>query len=161
MALLWIFKDTKKLFNTALFFINKQKDNKKVINHKKLQKLTYYTQAWNLAINNKKIFDNNIEAWVNWPVVPELYRKYRNYWYMNISTDEKFNKDLFNKNELKVLEDVYKIYWNQDSDYLVWLTHTERPWLEARWELEESEASNNKIKEEIMKDFYKSKLKQK
>jgi len=29
---------------------------------------------------------------------------------MNISTDEKFNKDLFNKNELKVLEDVYKIY---------------------------------------------------
>lgn len=159
MALFWLIKDTKKLFNVALFFINRQKENNKNINHKKLQKLTYYAQSWNLAINNKKIFNNNIEAWVNWPVVPELYRKYRNYWYMNISTTEKFDEKLFEKDELKILNDVYKIYWSQDSDYLVWLTHTERPWLEARWELEESETSNNIIKEETIKDFYKSKMK--
>jgi uncharacterized phage-associated protein len=161
MALFWLINNTKKLFNVALFFINKQKENNKNINHKKLQKLTYYAQAWNLAINNNKLFNNNIEAWVNWPVTPELYRKYRNYWYMNISTDEKFDESLFKKEELKILNEVYKIYWNQDSDYLVWLTHTERPWLEARWELDENETSNNIVKEETMKDFYKSKLKQK
>lgn len=161
MALLWLIKDKKKLFNIALFFINKQKENKKRINHKKLQKLTYYTQAWNLAINNNKIFDNKIEAWVNWPVVPELYRKYRSYWYMDISTDEKFDKSLFKEEELKILEEVYKIYGSYESDYLVWLTHTETPWLEARWELEESETSNIIIKDKTMKIFYKSKLNQK
>ena len=158
-----LLKDTtKKLFNIALFFINKEKKkNKKGINHKKLQKLTYYAQAWNLAINNKKLFDNNIEAWANWPVVPKLYEKYRSCWYGDISTDEKFDKTLFSKEELNILNEVYEIYWVYDSDYLVWLTHKERPWLEARWELEESETSNNIIKEDIMKDFYKSKLNKK
>jgi uncharacterized phage-associated protein len=157
--MLWLFKNNEKLLNVALFFLNVEKNNKKKINHKKLQKLSYYAQSWSLALYNKKIFNNNIEAWVNWPVIPELYRKYRSYWYMDITTDELFNKDLFDKYELKVLKEVYKIYWVYDSDYLVWLTHTERPWLEARWELEESSSSNNLITEESMKSFYKSKLK--
>lgn len=157
--MLWFKTNNEKLYNVALFFLNKEEGNKKNINHKKLQKLSYYAQAWNLAIFNKSIFHNNIEAWVNWPVIPELYRKYRSYWYMNISTEEKFNKNLFSKEELNILEDVYKVYWVYDSDYLVWLTHTERPWIEARWDLEESSSSNSVITQESMGDFYKSKLK--
>ncbi len=151
--------DTNKLFNIALFFIEKSRKDWKKINHKKLQKLTYYAQAWNLAINNKKLFNNNIEAWVNWPVVPELYREYRSYWYMDISSTKSSDLSIFNKDEIKILEEVYKIYWVYESDYLVWLTHNEKPWLEARWELEESESSNNIIKDEVMKDYYKSKIK--
>lgn len=157
--MLWIFKNNEKLFNIALFFLNEENNNKKKINHKKLQKLSYYAQAWSLALYDKKIFNNDIEAWVNWPVIPELYRKYRSYGYIDITTEESFNKELFNKDELRILKEVYKIYWVYDSDYLVWLTHTERPWLEARWELEESSISNKVITEESMMSFYKSKLK--
>lgn len=57
-------KDFKAL-DVALFFINKCSENEQKINNKKLQKLVYYAQAWNLAINGKKLFTANIEAWVN------------------------------------------------------------------------------------------------
>lgn len=151
--------DTNKLFNVALFFIEKAKKDWKRINHKKLQKLTYYAQSWNLAINDKRLFNNNIEAWVNWPVAPELYREYKNYWYMDITTSKSCDLNIFDKDEIKILEWVYKIYWNYDSDYLVWLTHNETPWLSARWELDNSVASNNIISLDIMKNFYKAQLK--
>ncbi len=148
-----------KLFNVALFFLNKAKKDKKNINHKKMQKLVYYSQAWNLAINLNTIFPNKIEAWVNWPVVPELYQKYRIHGYSNISTEEKENLNIFSEEELSVLNEVYSIYWNEDTDYLVWLTHQEKPWLEARWELRDNEPSNNIISINTMQDFYKSNLK--
>lgn len=43
----------------------------------KLQKLTYYSQAWHLVWTEKPLFDNRIEAWANGPVVRELYNLHR------------------------------------------------------------------------------------
>src|SRR5436305_3443094 len=43
----------------------------------KLQKLVYYSQAWSLVWDEEPLFDERIEAWVNGPVVPDLYRRHR------------------------------------------------------------------------------------
>jgi hypothetical protein len=43
----------------------------------KLQKLVYYCQAWSLVWEDEPLFDSRIEAWVNGPVCPELYRAHR------------------------------------------------------------------------------------
>ena len=39
----------------------------------KLQKLTYYCQAWSLAWDEKPLFEDDFEAWANGPVSRKLY----------------------------------------------------------------------------------------
>lgn len=42
----------------------------------KLQKLAYYSQAYCLSPNGP-LFEEDFQAWMNGPVVPELYREHR------------------------------------------------------------------------------------
>jgi uncharacterized phage-associated protein len=148
-----------KVQQVAFFFLEKAKNDWIKINHKKLQKLCYYAQAWSLAVNEKKLYNESIEAWVNWPVIPSIWHEYKVYWYSDIwSVDGDFDKETFTKKELAVLNWVYKIYWKCDSDYLVWLTHQEEPWLEARGELLGSDVSNKKISPKTMQSFYSKQL---
>lgn len=47
------------------FFLNKES-----MSPKKLQKLTYYAEAWHQALLNEKLInDDNFEAWVHYGVV--------------------------------------------------------------------------------------------
>ena len=39
----------------------------------KLQKLVYYAQAWSLVWDEEPLFPQKVRAWVNGPVVRELY----------------------------------------------------------------------------------------
>jgi uncharacterized phage-associated protein len=50
---------------------------KQQIDNLKLQKLLYYTQAWHLAIFGTPILAEQIEAWVHGPVIPDVFRLYR------------------------------------------------------------------------------------
>ena len=43
----------------------------------KLQKLCYYCQAWSLVWDEEPLFHENIEAWINGPVIPVLYQKHK------------------------------------------------------------------------------------
>src|SRR5882757_7170947 len=43
----------------------------------KLQKLVYYSQAWHLVWEEKRLFPDRVEAWANGPVVPSLCRAHR------------------------------------------------------------------------------------
>lgn len=49
------------------------------ISNKKLQKLLYYVQAWTLVLYDKKAFNDEIEAWVHGPAIPDVYRQYKNF----------------------------------------------------------------------------------
>ena len=42
-----------------------------LITNKKLQKLLYYVEAWNLVYKSSLI-DDDFEAWVHGPVVPDV-----------------------------------------------------------------------------------------
>jgi uncharacterized phage-associated protein len=44
----------------------------------KLQKLLYFAQAASLALYDKKLFNENIEAWKYGPVVSVIYGAYKN-----------------------------------------------------------------------------------
>ena len=45
----------------------------------RLQKLLYFAQGWHLARFGRPLFDASIEAWPYGPVVPEVYRAYKEY----------------------------------------------------------------------------------
>lgn len=78
----------------------------------KLQKLCAYATAFSLALRGKPLFDLPLYAWPHGPVVPKLYRQYKNYGKMPISTDvhPKESRLPFNDEELYLLETVDNYY---------------------------------------------------
>ena len=90
-------RKTLKIEDVAKYFIYLANKDKKVITNKKLQKLVYYSQAWSLVMNDKKLFKDPIEAWVHGPAVRSLYVQYKNFGFSPIQeeVDEKTIKKLF------------------------------------------------------------------
>lgn len=101
--------------------------------NKKLQKLLYYVQAWSCALRgNIPVFEAQIEAWLHGPVVPEIYRKYKQYGYLQIPFDSHgLNMEALEEHKL-IIDSVLRVYAKYDADFLEMRTHIENPWIEAR-----------------------------
>lgn len=122
---------------------------------KKLQKLCYYAQGWYVAITDRRLFNDQIQAWVHGPVSPKLYERYKMFGFNKIPKKESKATD----DELKgIVKEIYRIYGKLDGDQLEELTHKEMPWINAREGLEAYESSTNAINIDDMKSFFKSKL---
>ena len=121
----------------------------------KLQKLCYYAQGFNLAINNKNLFDNDFEAWQHGPVIIELYHEYKTWGWKQIDKDidESIKED--NPNENDLLLEVVSYFGSYDGSTLSVMTHKEAPWREARGNLADNEASRNLISKESINTYFK------
>lgn len=118
----------------------------------KLQKLVYYSQAWNLAWNEKPLFDAQIQAWANGPVVPELYRLHRKQY--SISRWPEGSGRRLSDPEKETVDSVLAGYGQLAGRQLSVLTHNELPWKNARQGLDPTEPSTRKIKIEDMQNYY-------
>ena len=137
------------VFDVADWFLSKQG-----MEHKKLQKLCYYAQAWHCALQGKPLFPDVIEAWVHGPVVPTLYQKYKSYGWQEIP-QVKFDERRLSNTVLEVLGAVYNTYGSFSGEQLEALTHSEMPWQKARGsKLQPYEICTNPITLEDMKEFY-------
>ncbi len=144
----------------SYFVCQSNKSNGKMpLTNKKLQKLLYYAQAWNLVFNGEKLFEEDIEAWVHGPVVPVIYRRYKEYGRLPIREEAEFDKNSFTKSELAVLKDVWDTYGKFDGDYLEMLSHSEDPWIIARGKAEAEESCTTVIDPCVMRDYYTEKNK--
>jgi uncharacterized phage-associated protein len=152
---------TKK--NNALivaeYFIDKANKEKRPITNKKLQKLVYYSQAWSLVLNNKKLFNEKIEAWIHGPAIKSVYMEYKSFGFNPIQkeVDCELLKNLSSESK-KLLNNIWSVYGGLDAGYLELLTHNEMPWKEAREGLQSSEKSENEISLKRIKEFYSKKL---
>lgn len=119
----------------------------------KLQKLVYYAQAWNLALRNRAIFNEAIEAWVHGPVVPSVFRRYKEYRWRTIDSRVSSISDAdLNRHIDYVLDS----YGSLDATQLERLTHREDPWKLARIGVPSDEPSHNIITTENMRLFYRT-----
>lgn len=141
----------------AKYFIWKASKEGKKISNKKLQKLLYYAQAWNLVFHNKPLFKEDIEAWIHGPTVRSVYNQFKKFGFnpISITIDEKEIEAL---KDDKVLNDVWEVYGKYDADYLETLTHSEEPWQIAREETEYDEISSNIITLDSMREYYSKRL---
>lgn len=120
----------------------------------KLQKLLYYAQAWSLVWDEKPLFPERIEAWVNGPVVPELYDYHRGQFIIeNLPLG---NPDCLTKTEQETIDEVLNFYGDKSSQWLSELTHKETPWVEARQGLPPGERGNQEIPLAAMAEYYES-----
>lgn len=118
----------------------------------KLQKLAYYSQAWNLAWNEKPLFDARIEAWANGPVVRELYRHHRGHY--SVSRWPKGSGRRLTEEEKETIDAVLDGYGQLSGRRLSALTHNEEPWKKARQGLGPTESSTRLISTVDMQNYY-------
>lgn len=119
----------------------------------KLQKMCYYAQGYALA-EGKELFSDDFEAWQHGPVIFELYQKYKNYQWRQITDEMSESKD----NIYDFLQDIVAAYGRFDGAALSTMTHRETPWISARGALDESAGCNNIIPKESLKKFFRAKL---
>ncbi|MBR8701658.1 hypothetical protein IX317_001668 [Fusobacterium sp. DD29] len=140
------------IFCIANWFLSKE-----AMTPKKLQKLCYYAQAWNLALCNKRLINNDFQAWIHGPVCPDLYRRYKNYgWTLINQEDLSSCSEQLRAEDINLLESVWTTYGAYDGQQLESLTHSETPWINARAGLGMWEQSQNIISDEDMRSFYLS-----
>ena len=161
------------ILNLGAFILNYFFKNELPINPLKLQKLLYYIQAWHLVyFDNENIFEDIPEAWVNGPVYPKVYDKLKHiqlYNFIGLKDKSKEKLDTYfakSKESLDItgeqwefLESILKHYGMMTHEKLVFLTHSEKPWLEAREGVGPFEYSNNNISLRTMYEYYTSQLK--
>jgi uncharacterized phage-associated protein len=121
------------------------------ITNLKLQKLMYYSQAWNLAFTNKALFGEEFEAWVHGPVIPSLFRRFKHLRWSPITeavhpvTDDRLGSHLNN---------VLATYGPATGGQLERLSHSESPWKDARGDLAPEMPSNAVISKDSIRNFY-------
>lgn len=89
----------------AKWFLSRQS-----MEHKKLQKLCYYAQAWHCALESKPLFSERIEAWVHGSVIPALYQQYKGYGWQSMPQVNGFDESCLSPEALEVLNAVYDTY---------------------------------------------------
>lgn len=100
------------------------------LNTIKLQKLVYYSQAWSLVWDDSPIFNEEIQAWANGPVVPDLFYAHQGLY--SVSSIAGGDSSKLNKDQKETIDVIIKDYGKRQSQWLVELTHMEDPWKNAR-----------------------------
>ena len=139
-----------RVFDVAAYILEK----KGTLNTMKLQKLVYYTQAWSLVWDEKPLFQEDIEAWANGPVVRDLFYYHRGRY--EIDTVEIGNPRLLDQEQRETVDAVLDYYGDKSAQWLIELTHMEAPWIQAREGLPPLERGNRVIPLDAMAFYYSS-----
>ena len=126
-------------------FLNLAWQEKAVITQLKLQKLVYYAAGYYSAAYNESLLDCSIEAWQHGPVVPSLYREFRNFGHEPITRFATVLDDDWDvidapipSNDdrvMRVVNFVWRTYGGYSALELSEMTHAEgTPWFLVRRE---------------------------
>lgn len=121
----------------------------------KLQKLVYYCKAWSLVWDEDPIFKENFEAWANGPVVPDLYKAHKGRFICPESI-ENADTSRLSQRQKENINIVLESYKDKSPQYLVALTHAEKPWMDARDGYEAGERCEEIIPTDAIAEYYSS-----
>ena len=139
------------VFDVAKYILTKQGE----MTAMKLQKLVYYSQAWHAVWEEKPLFDEQIQAWINGPVVPTLYDLHRGK-FLVTSSDICSSGVLLTDDEKDSIDRVLSFYGDKSSQWLSDLTHSETPWISAREGLAPNERGNREISVSSLAEYYEA-----
>ncbi|WP_242703478.1 type II toxin-antitoxin system antitoxin SocA domain-containing protein [Arthrobacter sp. D5-1] len=118
----------------------------------KLQKLAYYSQAWNLVWDERPLYEEGIQAWANGPVIYALYDKHRGSF--QVSDWQWGNSNNLDGSEKETIDAVLDAYGAYTAHELSEMTHREDPWRDARRNLPEGARSAAHITQASLHEYY-------
>jgi uncharacterized phage-associated protein len=120
-----------------------------------LQKLLYYVQAWHLAVTDKPLFPEQIKAWKDGPVVPQVWhaRKEKRTRLASGQVIDEIHLDTMTSNLINL---VILSYGSMSGEELSALTHVEQPWKTARGDLPDDAEGRQAISTVEMASYYRA-----
>jgi uncharacterized phage-associated protein len=122
----------------------------------KLQKLMYYSQAWNLVWEEEPLFEDDFEAWANGPVLPALYARHRGMFKVDANLFADADSSELSAVERENIDKVLSFYGEKTAQWLSDLTHQENPWRDARGDLPVGASSSTIIPQAAIHEYYSS-----
>lgn len=126
------------------------------LTHLRLQKLLYYVQGWSLAIRNRPMFADRIEAWVHGPVVPAVWQKFTKHGRQVILPDQERAAVGLTPGEQDFVARVWDAYKDFSAFRLRAMTHNEPPWKKARRGLPSDHYSGEEITQQFLREYFSS-----
>lgn len=104
-------------------------DSDETLSNMKLQKLLYYAQGFNMALNNGDLlFRDRVYAWAHGPVVLDVYHRFKENGSAGLPSDGIAAPDL-DEDTQALLEEVWQAYGQFSAWRLREMTHREPPWM--------------------------------
>ncbi|WP_455474723.1 Panacea domain-containing protein [Bartonella sp. B30(2025)] len=154
----------------ANFFLDKGYEENIAISPMKLLKLVYFAYGWVLAITDKRLFSDPIEAWEYGPVVRDLYHEFKCWGKDPISRRSQTSdlrtggtviprilKEKCDRNIIKILDKVWDVYKDFTAIQLSEETHKkETPWYNT---YRIKKLINERLNDDEIKEYFKSNTK--
>ena len=121
----------------------------------KLQKLVYYSQAWSLVWDEEPLFEEEIQAWANGPVVPVLYDYHKGKFKLGPGDIPGDYKKL-SSTQVDTVTEIIQTYGKKSGQWLSDLTHSERPWQDARHGVPPTKRGEEVIELDSLAEYYGS-----
>jgi uncharacterized phage-associated protein len=156
--------------------------DKKPITPMKLLKLLYFAHGWHLAITDRPLIDDQVEAWPWGPVIPSVYHEFKRFGHTPIKdvrfqvverqsdqpddyrlatptfADVEADADL--DTAKAVLDRVWKIYGNLSARQLSDMTHQPgTPWRTIWDDMGPVKRRSKDIPDDLIRDYFKAQLK--
>ena len=128
-------------------------DRGDIISNLKLQKMLYYLQGFFIAVFDRKLFKEPIEAWQYGPVVRDAYFHFKNFGSGAITLKEDETIIELPSRESKLFNDVMEVYGQFSAVKLMQMTHEELPWKKTFNENPEGE-----ITCDLLKEYFKTQI---
>lgn len=125
----------------------------------KLQKLLYYIQGWHLAQTGQPAFAEEVQAWREGPVVPEVYQAYKNLGTHPI-VDAPARQPRLTDDLRDIVEQVWERYKAFSGYELSDMTHSESPWRETRGDAPPSAPGAKRIPQESLAREFRAQAEQ-
>jgi uncharacterized phage-associated protein len=148
---------TYKAIDVANWFIAKTAEFGDLTTHLKIQKLLYYAEAWTQVLLDKELFEEQIQAWSHGPVVPEVFQEFKSFGWNPLPIPSENAIPTFSKDITDVLEQVFEVYGDISAKKLEDMTHTDKPWIEARGDCEPEIRCTNIMPKAKIKQYFLAK----
>lgn len=123
------------------------------VSNLKLQKLLYYCQAYSLALTGEPMFAEEIEAWSYGPVVPSVYRRYKQYGRCDIPLADIVPFSIKDEKAAGIVRLVKRQKGAYSAIAIMDMAHRELPWKEA-YDIHLNAPISNKT----MRDYFADRL---
>lgn len=143
--------------DVAKWFIAKAAESGDLTTHLKVQKLLYYGEAWSQALTGQELFNEDLQAWAHGPVVPEVFKEYREHSWNALPIPSKDEVPVFDSEVEDVLNQVFDTYGDLSAKTLEHMSHKDEPWINARGGRAEEERCETIIPKSEIGNFFKRK----
>ena len=138
------------------FLVKIEVESGDTISNLKMQKLCYLAQGWSLALLDRPLFDDVIQAWGKGPAIPPLFRRFKPYRWgaldaYKLRTDPSKKLDA---EEMELLDWIWEEYGRYSGGELRDLTRGQAPWKEAYGDTEPPFRSEEEVTQASMKAYF-------